>query len=181
MNRSAYPLGGSSGFSLPIAALALALVLVLAGDATGCGPGNRPDDSDTEAAQTGRRAESGREAPPRDSEREIAGLFGTDIELPQALPRDVPVYPGAEEIGAISAAGQGTIATFRSSDAPDQISHFYREALARQGWRVDRYADFGGEHVLSTSKGNRTVSVAITGNEGEAQITLRVVEDTRRP
>ena len=113
------------------------------------------------------------------TEREIVGLLGAELELPQAFPNDIPRYPGAVEIGAVSAAGQGALATFRSSDSPEEIRAFYRHQLTQTGWRVDRETDFAGEHVLSTSKGNRTVSVAITDHDGDTQITLRAAAPSR--
>ncbi len=60
----------------------------------------------------------------------------------------LPLYPHAEEVSIneadIVANSTGTISTtvytlvFQSNDAPDHILAFYRDALAKQGWELER-------------------------------------------
>lgn len=99
--------------------------------------------------------------------------FGGDVEAPE-LPDDVPLYPGVTPKGHLAASGKGTIATFETGDATGDVHAFYRRVLPRHGWELETSANLGDQRVVSAVKGERRVSVAITGRGGESQVTLSV-------
>jgi hypothetical protein len=56
---------------------------------------------------------------------------------PKRWPEDVPFYPNARRARADKPAGDLQRLTLRSGDRMAEVTTFYRERLANDGWRVD--------------------------------------------
>ncbi|MCZ6464767.1 MAG: hypothetical protein O7A09_10570 [Proteobacteria bacterium] len=102
-------------------------------------------------------------------------------EIPEDFPRDVPTYrgePGSDVrvVASLSQAGRGQMVTLRSSDPPEQIFAYYKDELAEDGWVVESELERPRHRMLTTSKGDRQVSLSIiTSEAGDfSQVMVRV-------
>ncbi len=86
-----------------------------------------------------------------------------------ALPRDVPIYPGAE-IG-LSAADMTTL---HSPDAMGPVADFYREALSAEGWTLQAENDYAGNLIRQEwVKAGRSLQVDILAQDAGTQVAIR--------
>lgn len=146
--------------------LALALV---SGALAACGPAEP-----SPAPEAGSEPEELRLSGTTPDGRNFEAQIGGAVRLPDAFPDDVPVYPGAEPTGALSAEGEGVMATLRSSAAPEAILDFYRDALAGDGWSIESERNFGRQRQLSATKDERRVSIQLSGDDTATQIVITV-------
>jgi hypothetical protein len=94
--------------------------------------------------------------------------------LPADFPKDVPVYEGASVTSASTTGGVAG-AVLMTSDAPDKVSAFYKDELAKQGWSKPQAIDMSGTSTITATKDKRRVSVAITkAQDGKTSISLGV-------
>jgi hypothetical protein len=100
--------------------------------------------------------------------------IGDDVKVPGSFPTDVPLYPGAKPMAAMSAAAEGMMVTFKSVDSQQEIYEFYQSKLAEQGWEVTEGESFGGQLALEGAKSSRKVNVNISGTKGDARLSLIV-------
>jgi hypothetical protein len=85
-------------------------------------------------------------------------------EAPKNLPSYIPTYPGANYQGSFasnvtaSGAGEqnakGGMVSFKTTDAPDKVLAFYKDAFTRGGLKEQASGNMGGLQMLSFSKGD---------------------------
>jgi len=95
--------------------------------------------------------------------------------LPEDFPADVPRYPSADVVKALSTPESGLKATFSTSDEPGKVAAYFNDNLAAQGWSTQRVDAADGILVLG-DKGGRSATVGISAGEGKTKIELFVVE-----
>ena len=106
-------------------------------------------------------------------------VSGEGVKLPEDFPKDVPVYPGAKIVSAVSAGRtdtSGHMATFQSSDAPEKVAAFYKSKFST--WQVKMEMSSGGGKVLllQSADGKRSITVVANPANGETTVTLTVQE-----
>ena len=102
--------------------------------------------------------------------------IGDDAKVPSSFPKDVPLYPGAKPMAAMTAAGEGTMVTFKTTESQQKIYEFYQSKLGDQGWEIGEEESFGGQLGLVATKDNRKVTVSISGTKGDSRISLIVMD-----
>lgn len=100
--------------------------------------------------------------------------IGDDAKVPSSFPTDVPLYPGAAPMASMSAAGEGTMVTFKTTDSQQEIFEFYQTELVKQGWTIGEEESFGGQLGLVGLKDSRKTTVSISGTKGDTRISLIV-------
>ncbi|HKE11610.1 MAG TPA: hypothetical protein VKE73_08565 [Myxococcota bacterium] len=97
----------------------------------------------------------------------------TAADPKQALPADVPSYPGARVVRSSGASEQGLLIAFQSQDTPEKVFEFYRQKLAEQGWSMEGEMSSADQRMLIAGKGDRKASVLVSADEGgQTEITL---------
>lgn len=102
-------------------------------------------------------------------------------EVPANWPSDAPVYPKAEvTYSAMNNAQEGepeAALILATTDSVAEVKTFYMAQIAANGWTMENEVDAGGMSILAAKKGNRILSVSITGAEGQTAITVGLGED----
>jgi hypothetical protein len=93
-----------------------------------------------------------------------------------SLPADLPLYAQATRTSAMSSAAGGTVVNLQTSDAPDAVFAWYRDAFVTQGWRVEQQDAASGRHLVTALKDSRKASVLISGRDGATSILVSMVE-----
>ncbi len=102
--------------------------------------------------------------------------IGEDAKVPRSFPTDIPLYPGAEPMAAMSAGAEGSMVTFKTMDSQQDIYEFYQTKLAEQGWAIAEEESFGGQLGLAGLKDSRKVTVNISGTKGDSRISVIVTD-----
>ena len=102
--------------------------------------------------------------------------------LPADFPKDVPVYPNATLMAAVTGENlpseNGAYIAWNTKDEIPTVRHFYTDKLDAEGWHVISYPGVpsawmgeGGVTVVATKWG-RTASFAIGAKDGATLISL---------
>lgn len=91
---------------------------------------------------------------------------GASSTLPDAFPKDFPVYPGAKVTGVLSGSEKGKSTgawvTFTTADSKDAVVSFYKTNLASNGWTEESTFASGDTTTETVSKGTMNGTVGIT-------------------
>lgn len=103
---------------------------------------------------------------------------------PSSFP--LPVYPGAQPTGSVSAKGDGdehsSFMILSSSDPLDKISAFYSEKLKADGWTVDVTTTMPKLVNISASKKDVEGNVMLAVDDAsKTTITLAVSKEAAEP
>lgn len=102
--------------------------------------------------------------------------FGTD-KLPDAFPKDFPLYRGAKVAGSMSGSqtgeGSGFWVTLATADDVDKVVAYYNDALKTSGWEVTSTFNAGGVSTIGVKKA--TLEGAVTVSSGEEQDETTIV------
>ncbi len=109
--------------------------------------------------------------------KQFEASIGEHVEIPDEYPGDVPVFPGSTPMASMSSPDEGIIVTFKSSGGQMEIFGFYKSSLAESGWILGEETMFGNVLSLEAAKDSRTVSVVVTGTEGDARISVIVAPE----
>ena len=100
----------------------------------------------------------------------------TSKELPANFPSDIPIYPTARVVRAVS--GNGAVVVWEAPDPVPVVEQYYTRVLAEKGWQVTKYpglpADWmgdEGEVVIGTVWG-RQLSIALGEKGNKTAITV---------
>jgi len=75
------------------------------------------------------------------------------------LPSDIPIYPGAQIIGAPSQGQAG----FQATASQETISSFYQQQMPQHGWKTVQVQDNGLDGIILTfSKDTRVAHLVIS-------------------
>jgi len=111
--------------------------------------------------------------------------IGTESEIPDDWPSDMPVYPNAKIQGSWDFSGEAGAENISvvliSQDSIDQIKDYYKKELPANGWAVEDSGTFSSEGEtfggFTVTKGSRIGSVAfVTTDEGVA-ITVGIYSE----
>jgi len=96
-----------------------------------------------------------------------------DVSL-GALPRGVPIYPGAEKkMKRQMAGGRIIVAHYTSEDSLKQIVHFYETRMKEMGWIVRGSYD-EEEYVISCRKGIAVCRIAVSEQKKKRRIGIEI-------
>ena len=96
--------------------------------------------------------------------------------LPANFPSDVPVYADADVAWSRASTDLVVGARFSSDDAPSDVSGFYADEFAAQGWATEIRETPDGTLIIA-DKLTRKVVVSVTEDEdGRTQMNLLITE-----
>jgi len=94
--------------------------------------------------------------------------FGSGPKVPDAFPKDVPVYPGAKVVGSdvtTNASGKtGFLVTLQTIDTADQVATYYKTELARMTTTMDMTSGTGRMLSFKDKTSQSVVNVIINGD-----------------
>lgn len=95
------------------------------------------------------------------ADKDRALTVGRAAKLPDGWPSDVPSYPGATIVAAVSDGTKARTAIFETTDSVDQASAFYEQNLS--AFKKEGEVDLGGHKQMSFKDAakKRTVMVAV--------------------
>lgn len=105
-------------------------------------------------------------------------------KIPDAFPKDFPVYPGAKVTssltGAQSGRNDGFWLTLSTPDAVDKVASYYKSQLAGNGWTVESTFTTGDTTSETVQKADWNGSIAISRDAGskETQIVIILGQDS---
>ena len=92
-----------------------------------------------------------------------------------AMPAGLPLYPGAQ-IGTdtlIASGGKAGVIVFRSSDAPDAVADFYKNAASQAGYVIAGEMKAGDAQLLSGKKADGTsFHLTVNRESGVTEATM---------
>ena len=100
------------------------------------------------------------------------GADSDAIELPYDFPADIPIPQSGRPQRHVSSAKDGKLTVVALEDSPDGAYQFYVDELEAEGWYVETAGIGGDLTMVSASKGDRLIAVAIAEVEGETTVTL---------
>ena len=106
----------------------------------------------------------------------------TRTEMPADFPKDVPIYPNAKLLSAVTGEGLpsegGAYIAWTTTDQIPAVRHFFTEKLDAEGWHVISYPGVsaawmgeGGVTVIATKWG-RTAAFGIGAKDDATLISL---------
>lgn len=107
--------------------------------------------------------------------------------LPDAFPKDFPVYPGAKVTSSMSGSDKGASSgfwvTLTTSDDLGKVSSFYKSAFATNGWTIGTTFSAGNTATESVTKGNWSGTVAFSQDTSkkETDIVVAMGQETPTP
>lgn len=106
--------------------------------------------------------------------KETEVQLGGATQIPADFPKNVPIYPGAKVIAAVSISqGEGGhMVTLTTPDSVAQVSDYYKKNLT--GFKVDGELAAGDTTILTMSGGTTTVSVSATRNKTENETAIQL-------
>ena len=96
-------------------------------------------------------------------------------DLPENMPQDVPVYPGATVAGSWQVTeeeGGGLTLNLQTEDEVEKVVAFYKERLPEEGWEIKSEFQNEGAVVITVEKGERGGWVSVSREEGKTVIGL---------
>lgn len=98
---------------------------------------------------------------------------GGNLALPEAFPKDVPVYPGAT-ITANATVKDGVQVVLKTADPINKVAAFYSDKLKAGGFEIESTMNTEENSMLTAKKGNRTVMVTTSRDSDGTMFTLMV-------
>ena len=165
----------TSRFLAPISAVAAGGALLLA---VACGGGD-PEVPTAALEASNERGEVATVDPasvPNPQASQVAQ--GSQVDLTQVLPGDVPQYPEVTPVRSIVQRMGRRLARFETADSPGQVQDFYLSQLPDKGWTIDSSSRSGGLRVVKATQDVRRLSVMIPNPEvgAETRVTVVVTE-----
>lgn len=99
--------------------------------------------------------------------------YGKD-SLPEAFPKDIPVYSPAAVKMSQTIDDSKSVVSFSTADDPSQVTAFYKKELPAKGWKVENEMIMGTMTLLHVQKGERELNVTVNKSDAETIISLVV-------
>ena len=99
-----------------------------------------------------------------------------ETQLPDAFPKDFPIYPGAKLVSSVSS--NGLLITFTAPDGHglNKLVPFYKNGLATSGWTITSSFDSDTIQTWAIAKGTTEGSVSITAQKDQTTIEVALGE-----
>ncbi len=121
-----------------------------------------------------RLGEDWREAGTPSSGMEPPQIGRSGVASLEALPRGVPIYPGAKKrMRRQMAGGRIIVVAYTSEDSLKQIVRFYETRMKEMGWMV-RGGYEEGEYAISCRKGIASCRIAVSEQKKKRRIGIEI-------
>jgi len=110
--------------------------------------------------------------------KQFTASIGERVEIPEAFPKDIPIFPGSTPMAFLYAPGEGIIVTFKSGEEQQAIFDFYESSLSGDGWDILENAVDSGKLSFEAVKDARKVTVTVAGTEGDARVSVIVTPES---
>ncbi len=107
-----------------------------------------------------------------------ATVSGEGTEIPADWPSDVPIYPRTTVVTTVDYEVEGTRnvgVTLDSTDDPKTINDWYVDEVEKSGWKITAKASTNGNYVISGTKGDQQLSVAIATDLGTPNTAVNLM------
>ena len=104
-----------------------------------------------------------------ETEEGKATVGGEGTDIPSDWPSDVPIYPDTTVVSTVDYEVSGAKnmgVTLDSTDDAKTINDWYVDEVEKNGWKVTAKASTNGSYVISATKGDQQLSVAIAADLG---------------
>lgn len=106
--------------------------------------------------------------------------------VPDAFPKDFPLYPGAKVTSSLSGAQSGKNGgfwlTMTTADSVDRVSAYYKTQLAVNGWTITATYTANGTVTETATKNGWSGSLALTTDSSKTtQIVIILGQDEATP
>lgn len=114
-----------------------------------------------------------------DDGAEIEYSAGGNVAIPATWPNDMPVLDGAtvSYVGSSNpTTGEaGSVVMFQTDQSLEEVSAYYEQVLADNGWTVESTVRTGDAVMFAGSKDTRTVSLYVSSSDpGTTSVTLSI-------
>lgn len=114
-----------------------------------------------------------------DDGAEIEYSAGGNVAIPATWPDDMPVLDDAtvSYVGSSNpATGEaGSVVMFQTEKSLEEVSAYYEQALADNGWTVESTVRTGDAVMFAGTKDTRSVSLYVTSSDpGTTSVTLSI-------
>lgn len=113
----------------------------------------------------------------KDEEGKNVEMTYTRDKLADGFPKDIPLYASAKITMSQLMEGRNAVATLTTSDSPEEVLKFYKEAFPKNGWTVENEITMGGISVLQGTKDGISLSLQLSKQGDETGITIASVKD----
>jgi hypothetical protein len=96
--------------------------------------------------------------------------------LPANFPTDVPVYAEADIAWSRASTDMAVVARFFSDDAPSDVSGFYADEFAAQGWATEIRETPDGTLIIADKLTRKAVVSVTEDDDGRTQMNLLITE-----
>ncbi len=99
-------------------------------------------------------------------------------EVPADWPKDAPTYPDATVSYSASVnpttGKAGSALVLVTTDDVKAVTDYYKKMLETNGWTISATMEAGATTVMGASKDDRTLSLSISGGQGQTSITMGI-------
>ncbi len=97
-------------------------------------------------------------------------------KLPASFPKDFPAYPKAKLASSWYSKtdkGEGVSVAWETSDSVNKVAEFYKDKLAKAGWKIGNSFDGEGSSTISFEKESSSGFVGIAAtSEGKTTVSV---------
>lgn len=95
-------------------------------------------------------------------------------EVPDNFPSDIAIYNGSEVTGT-SETTDGVSVILKTSDSVSTVNNFYKDDLAKNGWKITLSSTAEGSSVISAEKGEKSVIITISVDNEDGKTGIAIV------
>jgi hypothetical protein len=113
----------------------------------------------------------------RSEEGGFEGRFGAGASLPDGFPEDVPLPDDYEVVGSMVSQEDGTMVSLQTDGSSEAALDALRRGMEEKGWTLEEDANVMGQHILSASKGERSLAVQVMQIDAGARVMMHLSPD----
>ena len=113
----------------------------------------------------------------KDKQGKGSAEFGDNVKMPEAFPKDIPIYSSAKIKSAISSkSGKSTVVmvTFETRDGIAKVGDYYKGALTANGYGITATQAAGNLITLSAEKKQTKVTISVNGGNNRTAVLISV-------
>jgi len=106
-------------------------------------------------------------------EGKAVASFGSGAQIPNNLPKDIPVYKPADvTMSQVMGDGEKFMLGLSTKDDSKAVAKFYNTALPNKGWKIGNVLSMGPTTILQGKKGSQKLLVTINTDDKQTIISL---------
>lgn len=102
--------------------------------------------------------------------------FGKGAKIPEAFPKDIPIYAGAEiQMSSADTENKTFVVQALSADSVDKVAEYYKKEMKAQGWTEgDGVVQTGDNpmHMLNFDKAGTSAMIMVAAQDGKSLLSI---------